>query len=90
MAFKDDLWLSRQGNVLRFDKLEHFIRDACICFIFGYAAALLFNLVCECIDGTRPYSESGHVAGFSIYDFIAGFIGASLIVVLTHNFGGIL
>ena len=89
MPFEQDHWLSRQGNVLPFDKIEHLIRDAAICFVFGYFEALIFNLVYECIDGTRPYALNGSVAGFSIKDFIAGLVGANLVVLFTHNFFGL-
>ena len=90
MPFETDSWTSRQGNILPWDKPEHLIRDAAICLVFGYAAALLFNFFYECIDGTRPYAEGGTVAGFSLKDFVSGFIGASVVVILTHNFGGLL
>lgn len=78
LKWRDDRWLSRSGYVLRYDKAEHFLRDMIISVLFGMVVAVLFNLVWEWVDGTRPWAEGKGVEGFSFKDFIAGLLGAGL------------
>lgn len=76
ITWKQDDWRSPNGNILKYDKVEHFIRDFVICLLFGFFAAVVFNYIWECIDGTRPWEEGKQVEGFSPKDALAGLAGA--------------
>ena len=92
LHWKDDRWLSRHGNILPWDKAEHFIRDSVIVFFFqiwtwpitAFFIALWFNVTWEVKDGIRPYDDFGHVQGFSFKDLIAGMLGSGLVTLICH------
>ena len=76
LEWGEDRWGSRNGSVLEYDKVEHFMRDFGISVVFGFIPALVFNLVWEYVDGTRPWALGQEVEGWSMKDFIAGSVGA--------------
>ena len=78
LPWYQDKWLSPNGRFLKYDKLEHFIRDIGTGFIFGVIPSIIFNVVYEYIDGTRPYYLNSPIEGFSIKDLIAGLCGTLL------------
>jgi len=87
LPWKKDTFASKNGYLLIYDKLEHFIRDAVVSFIFGLAAALIFNIVWEWVDGTRPWAMGSDIEGFSFKDFLAGLAGALLVFIFTTRVG---
>lgn len=88
MKFKkwsDDKWLSRNGSILPYDKLEHFLLGAlgmliCISWI---GLPLITSLIIleilgigwEIKDGLVPYGQKEEIDGFSWKDLIADNVG---------------
>lgn len=81
-----DKWLSQQGSLLPYDKLEHFLLAFIGIFIFnrvfnwsiktGIIVALLLGIGWEIKDGILPYDwERGLIQGFSWKDLIADVTG---------------
>jgi hypothetical protein len=97
MKFKkwsDDKWLSRNGSILPYDKLEHFLLGALGIFIciywIGFSLLTSFvimeilGIVWEIKDSLVPYDKEGNIEGFSGKDLIADNFGL-LIVILFGN-----
>jgi len=88
IPWKDDHWLSEQGTILRYDKLEHLI----LAFIGLYVTLLLFAssmfmvllcvIVWEFIGVGWEIYQAYFSHGFSMKDFIADNIGFMLAAVL--------
>jgi len=81
-----DKWLSQQGSLLVYDKLEHFLLALIGVFIFNRVfkwslrtsiiVALLLGIGWEIKDGVLPYDwERGLIQGFSWKDLIADAAG---------------
>ncbi|HED09269.1 MAG TPA: hypothetical protein ENJ10_01140 [Caldithrix abyssi] len=90
LPWTEDKWKSRNGHLLKYDKLEHFIRD----FILLLSAALLFGLnapvlggwlafilLWEVRDGLRPY-DGKNIEGFSVKDVLAGLMGGFVSIIV--------
>jgi len=88
MKFKkwsDDKWLSRNGSILPYDKLEHLLLGALgllICtYLLGLSLPLslilmeILGIGWEIKDGLVPYNKKGDVEGFSWKDLIADNVG---------------
>lgn len=82
-AWKYDYWMSKEGNFLTFDKLEHFLYS----FLVGVAAlfitwhASLFSFIVlsfgkEFYDGVHVL-KNGNIQGWSWKDVIANLVGYS-------------
>lgn len=79
--WSDDKWLSKNGTILPYDKLEHFFLGALglLIFIYLLSLSLIVSLVIleslgiawEIKDGLIPYDKEGNVEGFSWKDLIA-------------------
>jgi hypothetical protein len=94
LKWSKDHWLSKHGNILVFDKLEHFLFSAvfvigCVRFL-GFdlystlALGQVFGVLKEASDGIRPY-DGENIQGWSWKDLIAnnaGFLVAWLILSL--------
>ncbi len=81
-----DKWLSQQGSLLAYDKLEHFLAAVISLFIFNRVfkwsiktsviVALLLGIAWEIKDGIIPYDwDRGLIQGFSWKDLIADIAG---------------
>ncbi len=90
LPWNQDRWKSTNGHILKYDKLEHFIRD----FIVLLAGALLFGLngavlggwflfivLWEVKDGLRPY-DGKNIEGFSWKDMLAGLMGGFAAIIV--------
>lgn len=85
LDWRDDRWLSRNGNILPYDKLEHFLSYALAMFILIYWIELspitsliileLLGIAWEIKDGLVPYNDKGNIEGFSWKDLIANNVG---------------
>jgi hypothetical protein len=83
--WSDDKWLSKNGTILPYDKLEHFFLGTLgllICFyLLGFSLTLSFvilellGIAWEIKDGIVPYDDKGNIEGFSWKDLIADNIG---------------
>ena len=84
-----DAWLSRHGEILPFDKLEHFLLALIGIFVFRYlfkwslrtsvVVALILSVGWEIKDGVLPWDfERGLIQGFSWKDLIADTAGILL------------
>ena len=98
LPWNQDKWDSRQGSVLSWDKLEHFIRDFVILLalliVFGFspwvfAVWAAWIILYEVKDGIVPY-DGKHIQGFSIKDALAGFIGGFFAVIVYVIAGSLL
>ncbi len=89
LPWDKDEWLSRQGTILPFDKLEHFLL-ALLCVLSGIlllkinpqvviTIVSLIGIGWEIKDGLIPNSQ-----GFSWKDLIADFAGISLGYFITY------
>ena len=80
LPWKQDEWLSTQGTLLKYDKLEHLILSMLGVFLFVYlfkveiflslALTFLLGIAWEIRDGLIKNGQ-----GFSRKDLIADFIG---------------
>ena len=88
LPWKEDLWLSRNGNVLVYDKLEHFLIAAALMMLgvvfFPTAeqwhvalAVLALGVFKEVYDGVIPY-DGEHIEGFSMKDVLADLAGIAV------------
>jgi hypothetical protein len=85
LKWTDDKWLSRNGNVLPYDKLEHLLLNALGILILAYWIGLsvlasliileLLGIAWEIKDGLIPYNDKGNIEGFSWKDLIANNVG---------------
>ena len=85
LPWNQDQWLSTQGTVIKYDKLEHFLLSVLgvvlLVYIFNleilFSSALLFliGIVWEIRDGVIKNGQ-----GFSKKDLIADFLG----IILSH------
>lgn len=84
LKWLEDKWLSRNGTILPFDKLEHLILGAiglliCI-YLIGLSLVLsivileLLGIGWEIKDGLLP-NNTGNIEGFSWKDLIADNVG---------------
>lgn len=80
----DDHWDSKQGTVLKHDKLEHFAVSSGLTIGLqildkknGWKYALLSGFLWEIKDGLMPYEKYGEFGGegFSSKDLIADAVG---------------
>lgn len=101
MKFKkwsDDKWLSKNGSILPYDKLEHLLLGVMgmLIGIYWFDFSLLASFIIlevlgvgwEIKDGLVPYNKKGDIEGFSWKDLIAdnvGFLPGFLINVLLPN-----
>ncbi len=83
LPWSEDDWKSTNGHLLKYDKLEHFLRDLILLLYaalwFGLSGLVLglwlsFILLWEVRDGLRPY-DGVNIEGFSIKDVLAGLMG---------------
>ena len=90
LEWKKDKWNSKHGDVLPYDKVEHFIRDGIITLIglfvfeelrYAVIVSIGFNILYEVYNGYVPY-DGEHIQGFSIKDFLAGITGTILTLAL--------
>ncbi len=77
---KDD-WLSKQGSILPFDKLEHFILAFVGALFLPSWIVSIVSVLWEIKDGMIPY-DGVNVQGFSWKDLIADFAGIALAMLL--------
>ncbi len=82
LPWKQDKWLSKQGSILPYDKLEHFILALIGAYFLPYLAVAVISVLWEIKDGVVPYDDEGHIQGFSFKDLIADFAGIAVIVVI--------
>lgn len=84
LPWKEDRWLSKNGSMIVFDKIEHLVGSFILCtFIswpFGpwWGAGITFGagLLWEVKDGYYPYDRrTGAIEGFSWKDIIADVAG---------------
>jgi len=83
LPWKRDRWNSTDGNIIKYDKVEHIIRD-CVTLlasllIWGLAWPVFVSWAAwiigyEIKDGLVPY-DGVHIQGFSIKDAMASFSG---------------
>jgi len=89
-----DIWLSRQGSILPFDKLEHLILAFVLAILLfrllpvpaykSAAVTIFIGLYWEMVrDGLYTYDGS-HIQGASWKDFIADSGGVLIAVALNH------
>lgn len=91
LPWKDDHWNSRNGHVIRYDKIEHFLGSVILTAICaklfgpGYGSVLAFvcGILWEVKDGYVPY-DGKHIEGFSWKDLIADAAGVVLYYGLLH------
>ena len=91
--WSNDKWLSKNGTILPYDKLEHLLLGALGMFICIYwiSFSLLTSLIImeilgigwEIKDGLVPYDDKGNIEGFSWKDLIADNAGFILGYILT-------
>lgn len=85
LKWSDDKWLSKNGSILPYDKLEHLLLGVLGMFIIIYwiGFSLLTSLIIleilgigwEIKDGLVPYNKNGNIEGFSWKDLIADNVG---------------
>jgi len=94
MVFLDwhkDRWMSRNGSIFIYDKLEHFILGilgaAILCLFLGTWLVFLFGILASVLweikDGLLPYNEQGNIEGFSWKDLLAGIAGIIIGLLIT-------
>jgi len=87
LPWQQDRWLSKNGSIICFDKLEHFAGSFILAWILSFflsrfwAVGLAFGLgfFWEVKDGYYPYNRlTGAIEGFSWKDLIADMAGIGL------------
>ena len=83
LPWKQDEWLSKQGTIIKYDKLEHLILSLLGVILFAYifkfelflsfALTFLIGIAWEIRDGLIKNGQ-----GFSRKDLVADFIGLLL------------
>jgi hypothetical protein len=83
LPWKQDQWFSKQGSIIKYDKLEHFLLSVLgvvlLVYIFNleilFSSALIFmiGIIWEIRDGVIKNGQ-----GFSKKDLIADFLGIML------------
>ncbi|MGH1361990.1 MAG: hypothetical protein ACRBF0_00445 [Calditrichia bacterium] len=93
LPWSEDHWLSREGKLLPWDKLEHFA----IAFLGVFLGILLLGVNVQLVlilagvagvaweikDGFVAYNDAGDIQGFSWKDIVADFAGIGLAYALT-------
>ena len=85
---QNDKWLSTQGLILKYDKLEHLLFFGALTLLgdnwWMYATALNFGN--EVKDVLLPWQKYGWIGGngFSVKDFLAGCVGTVLAYLIRH------
>lgn len=87
LPWKEDRWLSKNGSIIVYDKLEHLAGSFILCTLiawpfgpgWGAGAAMALGLLWELKDGFQPYDrKTGAIEGFSWKDLIADAAGVLL------------
>ncbi|KPJ96627.1 MAG: hypothetical protein AMJ53_00070 [Gammaproteobacteria bacterium SG8_11] len=97
LGWTDDKWLSKNGSIIQYDKLEHLLLAAfgsiLGIFIFNFPilpvilVLEILGILWEIKDGVVPYDkEKGLIEGFSWKDFIADNAGILLGLIVGFAF----
>lgn len=93
LPWKEDLWFSKNGSVIKYDKLEHLAGSFLLCTLiawpfgpwWGAGAVFVLGFLWEMKDGFYPYDrKTGAIEGFSWKDLIADVLG--ILIGLWVNF----
>lgn len=92
MKFAKDKWLSTDGLLLKYDKLEHMIFFAAVCAVLtwwqgphvGFWGATIIGIGNEIKDALLPYQKYGWFGGdgFSLKDLAANQTGIAILLIL--------
>jgi len=91
LKWSDDKWLSIQGSILYYDKIEHALTSAILAYfttlymplLLACLVVLFVGILWEIKDGYMYWEEYGWFGGegFSWKDLIADFVGIVIVFI---------